>query len=71
MAAAAVLVVDDDPDTCATLSDIISDLGYRVGVAHDGPAALELSRRHPDGLALLDYIRDFTSGSSSGSGDGS
>ena len=56
MAAAAVLVVDDDHDTCATLSDIIADLGYRVGVAYDGPAALELSRRHPYGLALLDYL---------------
>jgi CheY-like chemotaxis protein len=26
-----------------------------VGVADDGPAALELSGRHPPGLALLDY----------------
>ena len=24
-------------------------------MAHDGPAALDLSRRHPYGLALLDY----------------
>jgi CheY-like chemotaxis protein len=55
MAASAILVVDDDPDTCASLSDILSDLGYRVDVAYDGPAALALSRRHPYGLALLDY----------------
>ena len=55
MATSTILVVDDDQDTCASLSDIISDLGYQVGVAHDGPAALELSRRHPYGLALLDY----------------
>jgi CheY-like chemotaxis protein len=55
MAASAILLVDDDQDTCASLSDIISDLGYRVDVAYDGPAALELSRRHPYGLALLDY----------------
>jgi CheY-like chemotaxis protein len=26
-----------------------------LDVAYDGPAALELSRRHPYGLALLDY----------------
>jgi CheY-like chemotaxis protein len=56
MAASPVLLVDDDHDTCATRSDILSDLGYRVGVAHDGPAALELSRRQPYGLALLDYM---------------
>jgi CheY-like chemotaxis protein len=53
MAASPILVVDDDRDTC--LSDIISDLGYRVDVAYDGPAALDLSRRRPYGLALLDY----------------
>jgi CheY-like chemotaxis protein len=55
MAASAILLVDDDQDTCASLSDIISDLGYRVDVAFDGPAALDLSKRHGYGLALLDY----------------
>jgi CheY-like chemotaxis protein len=46
--------VDDDPDTCASLSDILSDLGYRVDVAYDGPSALELVERNGYGLALLD-----------------
>jgi CheY-like chemotaxis protein len=55
MAASAILLVDDR-DTCATLSDILADLGYRVGVAYDGPAALALSRRQPYRLALLDYL---------------
>jgi CheY-like chemotaxis protein len=55
MAASAILLVDDDQATCASLSDIISDLGYRVDVAYDGPAALELSQRHGYGLTLLDY----------------
>jgi DNA-binding response OmpR family regulator len=54
MAASAILLVDDDQDTCASLSEVISDLGYRVDMAYDGPAALELSRRHPDGLDNLD-----------------
>jgi CheY-like chemotaxis protein len=62
MAASAILLVDDDPDTCASLSDIISDLGYRVDVADDGPAALELPRRHPYGLAFLDYKMQGTDG---------
>jgi CheY-like chemotaxis protein len=56
MATSAILLADDDHDTCATLSDIIADLGYRVGVAYDGPVSLELSRRYPYGLALLDYM---------------
>jgi CheY-like chemotaxis protein len=55
MAASAILFVDEDHDTCASLSDILSDLGYRVGVDYDGPAALDQSRRPPPyGLAVLD-----------------
>jgi DNA-binding response OmpR family regulator len=50
-----ILVVDDDVDTCRNLSDILTDLGYRVDVAHDGPSALELVRRNPYDVALLDY----------------
>lgn len=49
-----VLVVDDDVDTCRNLSDILTDLGYHVDTAHDGPSALELARRRPYDLALLD-----------------
>jgi DNA-binding response OmpR family regulator len=51
-----ILVVDDDQDTCASLSDILSDLGYTVDTANDGPAALELSQRNLYRLALLDYM---------------
>ncbi len=49
-----ILVVDDDVDTCRNLSDILTDLGYQVDVAHDGPQALELVRRNPYDIALLD-----------------
>lgn len=55
MSATNILVVDDDKDTCATLSDILSDQGYTVDTAYDGPGALELSERHQYRLALLDY----------------
>jgi two-component system response regulator HydG len=49
-----LLVVDDEPDTCANLSDIFTDLGYRVDVAYDGESALKLiHERHYD-VALLD-----------------
>lgn len=50
-----ILVVDDDVDTCRNLSDILTDLGYRVDTAHDGPSALERVRRHVYDMALLDY----------------
>jgi CheY-like chemotaxis protein len=62
MATSSVLVVDDDRDTCASMSDIIADLGYLADVAHDGPAALELLKQQSYGLALLDYKMPGMSG---------
>jgi len=50
-----ILLVDDDQDTCASMSDIFSDIGYTVDMAYDGPGALELSGGHHYRLALLDY----------------
>jgi CheY-like chemotaxis protein len=49
-----VLVVDDDLDTCRNLQDILTDMDYEVETAQDGPAALELVRRRPFDVALLD-----------------
>lgn len=49
-----ILTVDDEVDTCRNLSDILTDLGYRVDMAHDGKSALELVRRNPYDIALLD-----------------
>jgi two-component system response regulator HydG len=49
-----VLVVDDEEDTCHNLSDILTDLGYRVDIATNGPAALELARTNAYDVALLD-----------------
>jgi two-component system, NtrC family, response regulator HydG len=49
-----ILVVDDEVDTCRNLSDILTDLGYHVDVAHDGPSALDLVRRGSYDVALLD-----------------
>lgn len=51
---ARVLVVDDEVDTCANLSDILTDLGYQVDVAYNGPSALELVKQNTYDVALLD-----------------
>jgi CheY-like chemotaxis protein len=48
-------LVDDDKDTCASMSDIFVDLGYTVDMAYDGPGAMELSEQHHYRLALLDF----------------
>jgi DNA-binding response OmpR family regulator len=50
-----ILVVDDDPDTRASLSDVLADLGYAVDMADGGHSALALASRTGYGLALLDY----------------
>lgn len=50
-----ILLVDDDQDTCASMSDIFLDVGYTVDTANDGPGALELSGLHHYRLALLDF----------------
>ena len=51
---ASILVVDDEVDTCRNLSDILTDLGYHVDTALDGFAALELVRKKPYDVAVLD-----------------
>ena len=50
----AILVVDDEVDTCRNLQDILTDLGYQVDTAYDGPSALKLIKRKPYDVALLD-----------------
>lgn len=50
-----ILVVDDDQDICRNLTDILTDLGYEVDTANDGLTALDLVRRRPYDVALLDY----------------
>jgi CheY-like chemotaxis protein len=50
-----ILIVDDDRSSCEILSKILTLRGYRVDVAYDGPAALELLEDKSYGLALIDY----------------
>jgi two-component system, NtrC family, response regulator HydG len=49
-----ILVVDDEVDTCRNLSDILTDMGFHVDIAHGGAAALELVKQKPYDVALLD-----------------
>lgn len=55
MATHRILIVDDEADTCANLSDIFGDFGYQVDTALDGNSALELIDNRPFyDVALLD-----------------
>jgi DNA-binding NtrC family response regulator len=62
MARHRLLVVDDDEDICANLSEILADVGYTVDVAYRADKALELMKHHAYRLALLDYRLPGTNG---------
>jgi general secretion pathway protein E len=51
-----ILVVDDDPGMCETLSDILEEKGYTVGVAQDGNQAVEEMKVTPYDLILIDVM---------------
>jgi len=49
-----ILVVDDDPDTCALIADILQDDGYYVQPCLSGERALEALERRQFDLVLTD-----------------
>ena len=50
-----ILIIDDDPGLCETLSFLLED-HYSVSVVSDGAAALDLLRTEKIDLALLDLL---------------
>jgi DNA-binding NtrC family response regulator len=51
---ASILLVDDDKDMTETLSDILTDMSYRVETANDGLEAIEKVKTHAFDTVLLD-----------------
>lgn len=49
-----VLVVDDDPELCENLWDMLRDRGYRVCVAHNEQQAAERLKNRHYGVVLID-----------------
>ncbi len=46
---ALILVIDDNPETCESLIDVLNEKGYRTIVAYDGAESLKLvDEKHPD-----------------------
>lgn len=62
VSAAHVLVVDDDEPITAALRRALEYEGLRVSVARDGHRALELARREPPDLVVLDVMLPGWSG---------
>lgn len=51
-----ILVVDDDPDVLATVSEVLSEMGYQVHRASCGQAALDIIKNSPVDLLLTDVV---------------
>jgi len=49
-----VLVVDDNEDAALTIAEVLTELGYDVTVAHDGPQALASAERVRPDVVVLD-----------------
>ena len=57
-----VLIVDDDPGICETLSDVLEERGYHVRVFQRARAALEQLVSAPTDAAILDIMLPDMSG---------
>ena len=57
-----VLIADDEPNIVVSLEYLMKREGWRVSVARDGDAALELIRRERPDLVLLDVMMPGKSG---------
>ncbi len=65
-----ILIIDDDPGICTTLSDILKDEGYEVKDFGEGRKALDFLKKNPfdvvfadlklpdmDGMELLEQVK--------------
>jgi signal transduction histidine kinase/CheY-like chemotaxis protein len=59
-----ILVIDDDPDILDSAADFLREEGYEVEEARNGVAALELIRRSPPQLILVDLMMPLLDGAS-------
>jgi two-component system response regulator (stage 0 sporulation protein F) len=50
-----ILVVDDEGEIVKLIAEVLSDEGYTVRSAHDGPSALRAVSQIRPALVLLDY----------------
>lgn len=50
-----ILVVEDQVDVGELFVNFLETMGYRVSLAHDGQAALDLDARDPADLVITDY----------------
>jgi DNA-binding NtrC family response regulator len=57
-----ILVVDDDPAIATLLAEILTDEGYTVRLAYNGPGALSVIAAQVPDLVLIDLLMPGMSG---------
>jgi CheY-like chemotaxis protein len=57
-----IMLVDDEPDTLVTYSDLLSSEGYEVATASSGDQATDLLSGYRPDLILLDVMRPGKTG---------
>ncbi len=53
---ASILIMDDDPQVCDLLRQVLDNEGYAVKTAENGQKGLDLFRAHPVDLIILDIL---------------
>ncbi|MFQ6125652.1 MAG: response regulator [Candidatus Heimdallarchaeota archaeon] len=51
---ALILVVDDNPETCLTLKNILTKRNYKVGIAHTGEEAIAIAQEKVFNIIFID-----------------
>jgi two-component system response regulator CpxR len=57
-----ILLIDDDLELCALLSEILENEGFAVASAHDGPAGLAMAGEGTFDLAIVDVMMPMMDG---------
>ena len=52
----AILLVDNEPANLAALTNYLADGGFQIHIAQTGEAGLDIARRTPPDLILLDVL---------------
>jgi DNA-binding response OmpR family regulator len=53
---ASILLVNDDDEFLAMLSEVLQHAGYEIGQTSDGEQAINLYRMHPTDLVITDLV---------------
>ena len=57
-----VLVVDDEPNTCETIKDILEEKGFNVSMAHSGEEAIKCAREKTHDIVFIDLKMPILNG---------